>query len=99
VRRSLRTGCSVGHAWKEGTPADAVGPCGQPPAIVIGQAQAPGAQLAAEAPVFLDQIRDDLPFPASQPAGHDHQQELEGGGVDHGAPLISRPAGSREEVG
>jgi hypothetical protein len=28
-------------------------PCGQPPAIVIGQAHAPGASLAAEAPVFF----------------------------------------------
>ena len=52
-------------------------------------------QLATEAPVFFDQIGDDLPFPAVQPTGHDHQQELEGGGVDHGPQLISRPAGSR----
>jgi hypothetical protein len=77
-----------------------VGPCGQPPAIVIGQAHAPGAQLAAKAPVFFDQIGDDLPFPAGQPAGHDHWQELEGGGVDHGPQLISRPRRiASEEVG
>jgi hypothetical protein len=50
-----------------------------------------GAQLAAETPVLFDQIVDNLPFPAGQPAGHDHQQQLEGGGVDHGPQLISRP--------
>ncbi len=33
----------------------------------------------------------DLPFPAGQPTGQDHQQQLEGGGVGHGPELISRP--------
>ena len=40
---------------------------------------------------FLRSIDDDLSFPAGQPAGHDHQQQPEGGDVDHGPELISRP--------
>jgi hypothetical protein len=54
-------------------------------------------ELAAKAPVLFDQIVDDPPFPAGQPDGQDHQQQLEGGGVDHGPQLISRPR--REGVG
>ena len=63
----------------------------QPAAIIIGQAHAPGAQLAAEAPVFFDQVGDDLPFPAGQPVGHDHQQQVKGRGIDHAPELVSRP--------
>ena len=62
----------------------------QPAAIIIGQAHAPGAQLAAEAPVFFDQVGDDLPFPAGQPVGHDHQKQWKGRGIDHRPELISR---------
>jgi hypothetical protein len=49
----------------------------------------------AEAPVLFDLIVDDLPFPAGQPAGQDHQQQLEGGGVDHGPAYITSLAGRR----
>jgi hypothetical protein len=53
----------------QGTPADSVRSRGQPSAIIIGQAHAPAAQLAAQAPVFFYQIYDDFLFPAGQPAG------------------------------
>lgn len=54
-----------------------------------------GSQLTAEAAVFCDHYSDDLSFPSGQPAGHAHPQELEGGGVDGGPQLISRPSQDR----
>ena len=98
--RSNVSGVAIVAMSRKARRPTAVGPCGQPSAIIIGQAHAPGAQLAAEAPVLFDQIDDDLPFPAGQPAGQDHQQQLECGGVDHGPQLISRPGSkASEDVG
>jgi hypothetical protein len=75
----------------QGRTADSVRTRRQPAAIIIGQAHAPDAQLAAEAPVFFDQVGDDLPFSAGQPVGHDRQQQLKGRSIDHGPELTSRP--------
>jgi hypothetical protein len=49
------------------TPADAVAPPGQPPAIVISQTQAPAAQLTAQAPTH--------PVAVSAPATASPRQE------------------------
>ena len=68
-------------------------PRGEPPPVVIGQAQAPPTQLPAQEAILFDQIRERLPLPALQPAGQDQQQHLEGRDVDHERELISQPAG------
>jgi len=53
----------------QSTPTHAVRPRSQASAIVIGEAQSPGPQLASQEPVLFDQVPDRLPFPAVQPAG------------------------------
>ena len=58
--------------------------------FLVGQ-QPPAAQLAAQGSVLFNQIDHDLPFPTSEPAGQDRQQQLEGGSIDHEPELISRP--------
>jgi hypothetical protein len=56
------------------------------------------AGSATQEPVFFDEVGDRRPFPAGQPAGQSHQQQLTGRGVDHEAELIPRhPAGRRPE--
>ena len=62
-----------------------------PTAIFVRETQPTSTKLTPQEPVLFDQIVDELPFPAGQPAGQDHQQQLEGEGVDHGPQLISRP--------
>jgi hypothetical protein len=51
--------------------AHPMGSGGQAAAIVVGEAQSPMAQLATQESIFLEKIRERLPFPAFQPAGHD----------------------------
>ena len=72
--------------------AQPVRPRGEPPPVVIGEAQAPPTQLPAQEAVFFDQIGDRLPLAALEPAGQDQQQHLEGRGGDHERELISQPA-------
>ena len=64
---------------------------GQPPAFVIGQAQAPAAQLAAEDPVFFDQIGDASRSRRSSQPVTTISSSWKARGVDHGPELISRP--------
>jgi hypothetical protein len=68
---------------------------GQPPPIVIRQAQASFARLPPEEPVLFDEIRERLPLPAIQPPGQDEQQQPESRGVVHEREVISRTAISR----
>ena len=46
----------------QGPTAHPVRPCRQPSAIVVGETQSPGPQLAPQEPVLFDQVRDHLPF-------------------------------------
>jgi hypothetical protein len=62
---------------------------GQPPPIVICQAQALSAGLAPKQAVLFDQIRKRLPLPAIQPTGQGSQQQLQGRHVDHGGIYIT----------
>jgi hypothetical protein len=67
--------CPASRSWRfrvRGRTAHLVRPAGQPSAIVVGETHAPAAELAAQAPVFFDQIDDDLPFPPGEPAGQSH---------------------------
>jgi hypothetical protein len=49
---------------------------GQPLAIGICQVRAPGSELAAQEPVFFDQVGNCLPLQAIQPTGQHTQHHL-----------------------
>jgi hypothetical protein len=79
-----------GGDFTYGRTAYAVGPSRQSAAIVIRQMQATIPKLSTQESIFVDQVRDGLSLPPSQPANEHAQHYLQRDGVDHGIELISR---------
>jgi hypothetical protein len=71
----------------QATAAHMIGPGGQAAAIVVCEPQSLVAQLATQKSILFAKIRERLPFPAFQAAGHDRQQQLESRDVEHGRIL------------
>src|SRR5215470_15516939 len=63
---------------------------GQPTPIRVGEPQPTSTKLTPQQPVLFDEVRDDIPLSAIQPAGQHHQHHLQRGEVDHEPELISR---------
>ena len=80
-----------GRDLAQGHTAQPVGSRGKLPPVVIGEPEAPPAQLPPQDPILLDQVRQHLALPLVQPAGHREQQHLEGRDVDHVRELTSPP--------
>ena len=58
--------------------AQPVGARGKFPPVVIGEPEAPPAQLPPQDSILLDQVSQHLALPLVQPAGNRQQQHLEG---------------------
>ena len=52
-----------------------MGSRGEFPPVVIGEPQAPPTRLLPQDSILLDQVRQQLPLPAIQPAGDEEQQQ------------------------
>jgi len=59
-------------------------------AVGIRQMQALPAELATEEAVFVDEVRDHLPFPTVAPASQHAQHQVQGRQIEHEAESISR---------
>ena len=64
------------------------------PPVVIGEPHASPTQLPSQHPILFDQVRQDLPLPAIQPAGDGEEQYLERRDVDHERELTAQPKSS-----
>jgi hypothetical protein len=67
-----------------------VGPRRESPSVVIGESQAPRPHLASQHTILFDQVRQHLPLPVIQPAGHGEEQHSDGRDVDHKRKLTLR---------
>jgi hypothetical protein len=56
---------------------------------VVRETQATVPKLTPQEPVLFDQVRDRLALPTVEPASQHAQYDLQRGGVDHEALLIS----------
>jgi hypothetical protein len=74
----------------QGLPTQPVGPYGESPAVVIGEPQAPAADLLPEDAILFDQIGERLPLPAIEPTGDGEEQQPKDRHVDHERELISQ---------
>jgi hypothetical protein len=66
-------------------PPEPVRPRGKLPPVVIGEPRSPSTQLPAQHSILFDQVRQDLPLLAVQPAGDSQKQHAVSRDVDHGA--------------
>jgi len=67
-----------------------VGSYGESPPVVIGEPQAPAADLVPEHAILFDQIGERLPLPAIEPTGEGEEQQPKDRHVDHEWELISQ---------
>ena len=63
---------------------------GESAPIVVGQLHA-ASQLAAKHTIFREQIPNDIPLLAVEPAGQKCEQQLEAGSVEHRGSLYHGP--------
>src|SRR5215204_3648157 len=90
-RRSNVSGVTIVAALAQGRTAQPVGSRSNSPPVVIGEPEAPPAQLPPQDPILLDQVRQHFALPLVQPAGNREQQHLEGRDLDHVRELTSPP--------
>jgi hypothetical protein len=85
-RRGRRDDC---RDFAQRASTEPVRPRGESTSVVLGEPQAPPADLPPQHPILFDQVREHLSLSEVQPAGDREEQHSERRDVDHEPELTS----------